>query len=228
MKKGVLLAEKQKNKTTIKKSNPTASVVNTEEQIEPSKDIKAIDLIIPPQNVKDFSRKRRDKNGRFSKSGENGIDDNDTENEARDRRLIDALEGGLEMVANASVEQVDPTIDAIKELGGVIDLGKKVGVPIGRGFGKLFSQNDNKDDKSRRWRDRFFSFFKKSTKDNEKKQVKVIDWLKNLWEKDEGGSFLGGLLKTILTIFAGLFLSPFVKSRNIFYKLLILFCISSH
>lgn len=141
----------------------------------------------------------RDKFGKYvsqDKLKKHGLHDKnkgtETEKEASDRRLLDALSGIKDVVETP--QDFDPTINAMQELSApfkrVFDIGK-VGVDAGRGMGKAFGDTV----KQSRWRERFSSLFRKSLRDSEKRENRMIDFLRKIWKKDDGSStWLGKLL----------------------------------
>lgn len=134
--------------------------------------------------------------------------DTETEKEASDRRLLDALSGIKDAVETP--QDLDPTINATQELSApfkrVFAIGKS-GVDAGRGMGKVFGDTV----KQSRWRERFSSLFRKSLRDSEKRENRMIDFLRKIWKKDANGS--GGWLGKLL-FFIPLLLRAFGSLTN--------------
>lgn len=148
---------------------------------------------------------KRDKSGRFIGSKKNS-DEEATENDARVRKILDALDGVKESVED--LENIDPMVNVAKELkaplGAIWKIGSTSTKMLGRGFGWIFSSNkaENKE------QSRFFSFFRKSKKHEDKQQSRIVTWLSRIWKKDTARGLLGMLgvvLMFIPRLLGGLF-----------------------
>lgn len=165
---------------------------------------------------------KRDKNGRIRDAKARFVDDaelakhglsnpekkgvSDTEREASEFRLLDSIKDIKDAIE--APDNVDPLIDSFKEvtapIAGVWNIGKTVTTTFGRGFKKVFGSKDKEKDEKRRFSS-LLSFFRKSDKTTEKRENKIIDWLRRIWKKDENGK--GGWLLGLLPLLASLIIS---------------------
>lgn len=145
------------------------------------------------------------KNPPKEKDGKNAEDE--TADLARDHALLDALKDVKDAVE--SPDNLDPLIDGVKEvtapLGAAFDISKTVASTAGRGFGKLFGDQN----KEQRWRDRLLNRFTKFAKTKEKSDEHQVSWLKRIWKKPNGP----GLLSRLLSGLGGLLRLPLFFAR---------------
>ncbi|WP_052123095.1 hypothetical protein [Gallibacterium anatis] len=197
---------------------------------------------IPDNWSKDKNGKWRDEKGRFAKFDKKGRpiiskngDDSalETKENSRFRKILEAVEEvGEEIKDTAAPENIDPTIDAINEVSETIKSGAGIGKVIGKALKftvggafdatkKLFNRKDNPEEvKANRWRDRFFSFHKKSVKESDKKAKKINENLEDIKNKKSSSDGFSGLLsglflRSLLTIF-----SPFIFIFSLLLKML--------
>lgn len=198
--------------------------------------------VIPDNWSKDKNGKWRDEKGRFAKFDKKGKpiiskngDDSalETKENSRFRKILEAVEEvGEEIKDTAAPENIDPTIDAINEVSETIKSGAGIGKVIGKALKftvggafdatkKLFNRKDNPEEvKANRWRDRFFSFHKKSVKESDKKAKKTNENLEDIKNKKSSSDGFSGLLsglflRSLLTIF-----SPFIFIFSLLLKIL--------
>ncbi|AZI14485.1 hypothetical protein EIA51_07595 [Avibacterium paragallinarum] len=173
--------------------------------------------VLPNQWQRDKNGRVRDKDGRFVKEAEldeQGIknptksdSEEETQELARENAMVEVLSGIKDAIDTP--DNLDPLIDGVKEitgpLGSVFDTTKTVVGATGRGFGKLFGGQD----KEQRQHNRFFRFFKKFTKQQEKADNQQNSWLKRIWKKPNGNGVFGRLFG-LLRMFARF---PFLLAR---------------
>lgn len=191
-------AEQSKKDQTLEQQKQSAEKQTAQlKQIE-KRLSKPIEAKLPNGWGYDKHGRIRDKFGKYVSQKElkkHGLQDKnrdtETEKEAGDRRLLDALSGIKDAVETP--ENFDPTLNAMQEISApfkrMFEIGK-AGVDAGRGMGKAFG-----DVKASRWRDRFSALFRKSQVNSEKQQGRMVDWLRKIWKKDPNSSSgLGKLL----------------------------------
>lgn len=199
--KGTKAAQKQQKNPQNKKNNKTAN-----SRIEkPAKE--AIDVVHnnvsrvvrkssagkqhPKDNQEQLTTPGRDANGRFTSSKDK---QDEIKDEKKQSKILGALgEIGSNVKASVDTDNIDPTIDALKEIKGAFDVGTAIATPIGRGFGGLFRQNKTEA----KWYSRFFKFYTKRQKEQHKHEEEMEDLSNAAGDGDSGFGILGSLFSFI-------------------------------
>lgn len=187
----------EETKEELKQAHKQAAKSASADVSQPQKTQANQKETLPNGWVRGDDGKIRDKNGKFVSGDElkkhdvDNASEDDTEKDAQERRLLDML-GGIKSEIG-DMDNVDPMVNAFNEvkapLAGAFNIGK-AGIEVtGRGLGKIGEGMQ----KSARWSMMFFRFFRRSSKDGEKKQNAMVDWLKRIWKKPNGEGLLGKL-----------------------------------
>lgn len=192
---------------------------------------------LPNGWVTDENGRIRDKNGRYVSKRllkKHGLDNrtnndkervNTTKDEAERRSLLDAITGVKEAIE--APEELDPMLDAFKELSEPLsqgyDFAQKTLEVAGVGLGKIFGsksddvQENAEPPKTERWQDKMLNLFRKQSKIDEKQNVKVVDWLKRIWKKENGSgkSWFGKILGALAAISTAIGGIPFALGKGL-------------